>query len=77
MSEVLLKKVLEERANVWEQAKAHLDTVEKEGREFSGEADETWGKLNGRLTELDARARELTAVIKANKDAEEIGRAHV
>lgn len=71
MSEVLLKKVLEERANVWEQAKAHLDTVEKEGREFSGEADETWGKLNGRLTELDARARELTAVIKANKDAEE------
>lgn len=71
MSESLLKKVLEERANVWEQAKAHLDTVESEGREFTGEADETWARLNGRMSELDARAKELSDVIKANRDAAE------
>lgn len=68
----MLKKLIEERANTWEQAKAHLDTVEKEGREFTGEADESWAKLNLRLNELDARIVEINDVEARNAKADEV-----
>lgn len=68
----LLPKLIEERARVWEQAKTHLDTVEAEGRDFTGEADETWKRLNDDLTSLDARIKELDSVERRNAEAEEM-----
>lgn len=71
MSE-MLKKLIEERANTWEQAKAHLDTVEKEGREFTGEADATWTKLNDALSGLDQRIAEVNDLEQRNAAADKV-----
>lgn len=68
----MIQKLIEQRANTWEQAKAHLDTVEAEGREFSGEADETWKRLNDDISSLDERIAELSTVAERNAQAEEI-----
>lgn len=68
----MLKRLTEERANVWEQTKSHLDTVEAEGREFTAEADETYTRLNGRLSELDKRINEVHDLEKRNEKAAEI-----
>lgn len=68
----MLKRLLEERANVWEQTKAHLDTVEKEGREFTGEADETYTRFNDRLSELDKRIGEESDLAERNAKADEV-----
>lgn len=67
----ILTKLLEQRANVWEQAKAHLDTVEAEGREFTGEADETWTRYNSELDNLDARIAEVQQIAEREKQADE------
>ena len=68
----MLKRLLDQRANVWEQTKQHLDTVEAEGREFTGEADETYTKLHTNLSELDKRINEVHEIEQRNKAAEEI-----
>lgn len=68
----MLKRLIEERANVWEQTKAHLDTVEAEGREFTGEADETYSKLTERLNGLDKRIAEEKDLAERNAKADEI-----
>lgn len=68
----MLKRLLETRANVWEQTKAHLDTVEAEGREFTGEADETYSKLNERMSELDKRISEEHDLAERNRQADEM-----
>lgn len=68
----VLKNLIEERARVWEQAKTHLDTVEAEGRQFTGEADETWTRLNDDLSKLDERITELHSVEERNARAEEM-----
>lgn len=68
----MLKRLLETRANVWEQTKAHLDTVEAEGREFTGEADETYTKLNERMSELDKRISEEHDLAERNRKADEM-----
>lgn len=72
MSADLIQRCMEERAKVWEKAKEHLDTVEKEGRAFSAESDETWKKLNDDLNDLDARVKELVELERRNADAEEV-----
>lgn len=72
MSDDMIQRLVEKRANVWEQAKAHLDTVEKEGREFTAEADETWTKLNDEIAGLDKRVGELTDLAERNKRADEV-----
>lgn len=71
MSDDMIQRLTEKRANVWEQAKAHLEAVEKEGREFTGEADETWTKLNTELDGLDQRISEVTSLAERNAKAEE------
>lgn len=71
MSEMLTR-LLEERAKVWEQTKAHLDTVEKEGREFTGEADETYTKLNDTMSQLDKRIGVEADLAERNAKADEI-----
>lgn len=72
MSASLIAQLVEKRLKVWEQTKQHLDTVEKEGREFTGEADETYKRLLGELDGYDERIAELHAVEKRNKDFEAI-----
>lgn len=67
----ILNSLLAQRANVWEQAKAHLDTVEAEGREFTGEADETWARFNTDLDALDKRIGEVKDLIDREKVADE------
>lgn len=57
-----IQRLIDERARVWNQAQAHLDTVEAEGREFTGEADETWNRLNADLSGIDARIAELESI---------------
>lgn len=72
MSDDMVKRLVEKRASVWETAKAHLDKVESEDREFSAEADETWSKLNGELDSLDKRIDEATSLAERNAKADEI-----
>lgn len=71
MSEIL-KSLIEKRANVWEQAKTHLDTVEAAGDALSGEAESTWSALNVELEQLDKRIGELHAAEQRSKAADEI-----
>lgn len=68
----MLTRLLEQRANVWEQTKSHLDTVETEGREFTAEADETYTKLHSDLSELDKRIAQENDLAKRNTEADEI-----
>lgn len=70
MSENLLKKVIEERNRVHAEAKNYLDAVEREGRSFT-ESDPEWTRLTARLGELNARAEELSEVIKSHDAATE------
>lgn len=67
----LIKNLIEERAKVWEQAKAHLDTVEAEGRSLTGEAEESWKSYNDDLAALDVRIKELDDLEKRNAQADE------
>lgn len=67
-----LKKLAETRASAWEKAKTHLETVQAEGREFTGEADETWKRLNDELNALDARIVEVRELEDGQKAADEI-----
>lgn len=67
----MLQKLIDQRASVWESAKQHLDTIEAEGREFTGEADETWSRYNSDLADLDTRIQELSALEQRNREADE------
>lgn len=67
----VLQTLIDKRANTWELAKQHLDTLEAEGREFTGEADETWTRYNSDLADLDARISELSALEQRNREADE------
>jgi len=67
----MLQKLIDQRASVWESAKQHLDTIESEGREFTGEADETWSRYNADLADLDTRIQELSALEQRNREADE------
>ncbi|MBX5461635.1 MAG: phage major capsid protein [Steroidobacteraceae bacterium] len=66
----LLKRLLEERARVWEQAKAILDTAENERRDMTGEEQEQWTRASADLDKLDERIAELTARIEREAEAD-------
>jgi len=68
----LLQRLTERRANVWEQAKTHLDEVERSGDSLTGEAETKWQALNEELSGLDARIGELADLETRNKRAEEL-----
>ncbi len=67
-----LHELLEARARLWETTKAHLDTVDAEGRAASGEAEASYQKMHQDLTVLDARIAEAVDLEKRNSQAEEI-----
>lgn len=54
-----VKELLEKRGNIWEQAKALIDTAEAEGRDFSAEEQAQYDKMMGEMEELAKRAKRL------------------
>lgn len=72
MSKTLIKSLSDKRAELWEKAKTHLDTVERSGDGLTGEAETTWAAMNKELSEYDARIKELVEVEHRNDEAEKV-----
>lgn len=72
MSKTLIKSLSDKRAELWEKAKTHLDTVERSGDGLTGEAEATWAAMNKELGEYDARIMELVEVEHRNDEAEAV-----
>lgn len=72
MSQHIIKGLLEERANVIEQARALNETAEKEGRDLTADAQATWDGHMARVTEIDQRVKDLDDLEKRNQAAEEM-----
>lgn len=49
------QKLREQRANIWQQMQALIDTAEAEGRDFTGEEKATYDRMEGDLDGLGAR----------------------
>ena len=71
MSAEMLKRVLEERAKVWEQAKALNDTILSESRDYTAEENESYERMNADLSKFDQRIRELKAALEGERSADE------
>ena len=74
MSE-FIKRLQERRANVWEQAKALLDTAEGEKRDLTAEEEQTYQRLNADIDAIDARAKDMVEAEQRTKAADEAFRA--
>lgn len=68
----MLKKLLEERENVLHEARNLNDAAEKEGREFTADAQQTWDQHMARISELDKRINEVSDLEERNAKADEI-----
>ena len=62
MSDELIKRLTEQRARAWEQAKALLDNAAAEGRDLSGEEAEQFDRINEDIDTLDARTNTIINV---------------
>lgn len=71
MSNPIVEKLYEERANLWDQMKELNDREIKEERSLDASEKEAWDKMNDRMSEIDARVQELASVEEANKKSEE------
>lgn len=67
-----LNKLIEARANAWENVKLHLDTVAGEKREDTGEAEATYQRMSDEIAHLDRRIAAEQESIKANAAADEV-----
>ena len=70
MSE-MAKRLLEQRANTWEAAKALLDGAASEDRDLTGEETESYAKMTGDLESLRSRADQFIADEDSAKATEE------
>lgn len=70
MSE-MAKRLLEQRANTWEAAKALLDGAAAEGRDLSGEEEASYAKMTADLEALRSRADKLVADEETARAAEQ------
>lgn len=68
----VIKALLEERANVVEQARALNETAEKEGRDLTADAQKTWDGHMARVKEIDVRLAEEKDLLERNAKADEI-----
>ncbi|MFI9005098.1 phage major capsid protein [Streptomyces sp. NPDC053541] len=66
-----IKRLQEQRAGLWEQAKALLDKAEAEKRDLTAEEEQTYQRINGDIDAIDARAKDLAAAEQRNRDADE------
>jgi len=71
MSNPIVEKLYEERANLWDQMKELNDREIKEERSLDASEKEQWDKMNDRMSEIDARTSELASVEEANQKSEE------
>lgn len=69
--EVLIRDLIEKRANAWEQAKALHETAHAESREFTAEETQTWERLNGEMNALGSRVKELEELHNAEQEMSE------
>lgn len=67
----MAKRLLEQRANTWEQAKALLDSAAAEGRDLSAEEEASYAKMTADLESLRARADKMVADEETARAAEE------
>lgn len=70
MSE-LAKRLQEQRANRWEQAKAIAERAAEEDRSMSADEDRQWNELNSEMEALDKRVQAIHAGELRAKEAEE------
>lgn len=68
----MLKRLLEERENVLHEARNLNDSAEKEGREFSADAQATWDGHMVKIAELDKRLNEVSDLEERNAKADEV-----
>lgn len=66
-----IKRLREQRANTWEQAKALLDTAASENRDLSAEEQTSYDAMNAELDTIAQRVLDLEAAEKRQKDAAE------
>ena len=71
MSHELIKQLQEQRANIWEQAKALLDAAAEGKRDLTAEEDTSWQRMNGDLDSIDARVKSIMEREQRNADIEE------
>ena len=62
MSEELISRLGEQRAQAWEQAKALLDHAASENRDLSGEESEQFTRMNDDIDALDERRKNILTV---------------
>lgn len=65
------KRLIDKRANSWEQAKALLDTAESEDRGLSAEEQAKWDRIMADIDALDERRKNVEAAMQAEADAAE------
>ena len=68
----MLSKLLEERENVLHEARNLNDNAEREGREFTGDAQATWDQHMARISEIDKRIGEVADLEERNAKADEV-----
>lgn len=67
----LIKRLIEQRAQVWEKAKVVLDLAQAETRDLSTEEQTAFDTINTEITALDVRIDELTEIEKRVKASDE------
>lgn len=70
MTVTLVKSILEQRANVWEQGKGILDTAEAEGRALTVEEQTAFDAINADLDRLDSQRKSIEDAQTRAYDAE-------
>lgn len=65
-----LKRLREQRANTWEQAKALLDKAAEENRDLSAEEQSSYDRMNAELDTIAQRVKDLDEAETRQKDAE-------
>jgi HK97 family phage major capsid protein len=71
MLHALIKRLQEERASLWEQQKALLDTAAAENRELSAEENGQYETRNTRMNEIHTRVKELVDDQQRARESEE------
>lgn len=66
-----IKRLREQRANTWEQAKALLDAAANERRELTPEEDASYRKMSEELDQIAERVKDMEAAEQRQKDAAE------
>jgi len=65
-----IKKLQERRLNAWEQAKALLDAAEAEGRDLSGDEEQSYQRISADLDAMDARLKDVVEAENRQRDAD-------